>query len=143
MQHRAQLKASSSQTETLAPVHKTDSATQTSHTSSREEDETPTTDSTGAGSSSDQATVARVKGQLEAGGIGASSGEAGASKSEGQEGSVEAERSKQTLLQRLRELDGQKSAPGSKPLEPHPLVPHPPAASQPQTTAVNSSLPQT
>lgn len=104
MQHRSQLKAASSQTDMVKASHCMDTATQTPH----EKDSVPAApaDNTAVEQSPTQNT-AKIPPAV-----------GGAMSSETAANHVQAQESKHVLIQKLRELDSQKSAPGCDPVAP-------------------------
>ena len=112
LQRRSQLKATSSQTEAVNPIPKTDSSTQTSNHGNQATIATATTPSL-------DIPVSSVRGVREPEPTDEKEINSTSLQSNGIE---EAERSKQTLLQKLRELDVQTSAPSSKPLTSSPSI---------------------
>ena len=131
MQHRSQVKTATSQTDmgTGSP-HRADSSTQTETKQAKPVVELPTVHQVPMNTFSTESK--REKATEKAG--------AGGGKDE--KALMEAQRSKDELLQRLRELDGQKTAPASNPLSPatisssvasksRPANPTPPSVPQP------------
>ena len=119
LQRRSQLKATSSQTEAVSPIPKTDSSTQTSNHGNQATIATATTPSL------DQTLdipVSSVRGVREPEPTDEKEINSTSLQSNDTQDIEEAERSKQTLLQKLRELDVQTSAPSSKPLTSSPSI---------------------
>ena len=119
MQHRSQLKATASQTEVTSLPQRTESSTQTEARESKPAPSQVAASTSVSEAPRDKSTVGTRTGPVE---------------NEGrfeQKAAIEAERSKQELLQRLRVLDSQKTAPASNSLSPSPARTSVPPTTQP------------
>ena len=130
MKHRSQVKTAASQTEVASLSHRTDSSTQTAAPEIKPvaATNTPSMSIIHTEAKGEKPTL-----QIEKTGVVHGVGEKSTT--------IEAQRSKEELLQRLRLLDRQKTAPASNPLSPSTVHTSAPPTSQPPPPAIPHSEP--